>query len=519
MRKTFFILFTLVFAIISCSKSEKHDKTFRFVIVSEPPTLDWSLATENVSADILANIMEGLVIFNHDLKPQPAMAEKWEISEDGKRYTFHLRENIKWSDGKPVTANDFYYSWQRLLEPKTAAEYAYFLFDVKGAQEFNSGKLKDFSQVGIKALDDRTFQVDLTRPASYFINVPTFWVTFPLRKDIVEKYGTKWTDPGNIVTAGPFLLSDWKHDSKLLLTRNPNYYGTPAKSERIEALIINEDVTAISLFETDKVQLIRRIPPLELQRFKNKPEYINYPYLRGYYYGFNIQKPPFDNLKVRKAFGHAIDRAQIVSILKGGQIPATSWVPMGMFGFEPNIGLPYDPAKAKQLLAEAGYPGGKGLPPITLQFDSRDDNKLVAEKIQSLWRENLGVEVKMENSEWKVYLKLLQNDTPQVWRLGWGADYPDPNNFLNLFTSYSGNNNTHWKNKEYDSLIEQGAAEFDLEKRKDIYKNAQKLLTETDVPIIPLFDEAQNILLKSYIKGFQPNAMNILILKNVEFNS
>lgn len=519
MKHFIFLLFLSLITIISCTQTNKHDKIFRFVVPSEPPTLDWSLATDHVSADILVNLMEGLVIFDKDLKPQPAMAENWEISPDGKTYTFNLRKNIKWSDGKHLTANDFYYSWKRLLDRKTAAEYAYFLFDVKNAQNFNSGKLKDFSKVGLKVIDDNTFQVELSHPASYFINVPTFWVTFPMRKDVVEKFGHNWTDPKNIVTAGPFLLSDWKHDSKLVLTKNPNYYGILPKSEKIEALIVNEDTTAISLFETDKVQLIRRIPPLELQRFKNKSDYVNSPYLRGYYYGFNVNKPPFDNPKVRQAFSYAIDRGQIVTILKGGQIPATSWVPKGMFGYEPEVGIGFNPQKAKALLAQAGYPEGKGLPPITLYFDSRDDNRLVAEKVQSLWKEHLGVDVNLENSEWKVYLKQLQNDAPQIWRLGWGADYPDPHNFLELFTSYSGNNNTHWKNKEYDSLIENGSKEFDLNRRKEIYKKAQFILTEKDVPIMPLFYEAQNILIKDYVKGFEPNAMNILILKNVELNS
>ncbi|OGQ34140.1 MAG: oligopeptide-binding protein oppA [Deltaproteobacteria bacterium RIFCSPHIGHO2_12_FULL_43_9] len=518
MRNALLPILLLLFSITSCTKA-KHDQTFRFVLTSEPPSLDWSLATDHVSADILVNIMEGLVIFDNNLKPQPAMAEKWDVSPDGKTYTFHIRKNIKWNDGKPLTAHDFYYSWQRLLDPKTAAEYAYFLFDVKNAQEFNSGKLKDFSKVGLKVVDNYTFQVELSHPASYFINVPTFWVTFPMRKDIVEKFGPNWTDPQNIVTAGPFILSDWKHDAKVTLTRNPTYYGTPAIPEKIEALIINEDITAISLFETDKVQLIRRIPPLELQRFKNKPEYINAPYLRGYYYGFNVNKPPFDNPKVRQAFSYAIDRKQIVSILKGGQIPATSWVPKGMFGFEPGVGIGFDSKKARSLLAEAGYPDGKGLPKITLYFDSRDDNRLVAEKVQSLWKEHLGIEVTLENAEWKVYLKQLQTDTPQVWRLGWGADYPDPHNFLELFTSYSGNNNTHWKNQTYDTLINEGAKEFDRNKREEIYRDAQILLTEKDVPMMPLFYEAQNILLKPYVKGFQPNAMNILILKNVEMDS
>ncbi|HLB59972.1 MAG TPA: peptide ABC transporter substrate-binding protein, partial [Bdellovibrionota bacterium] len=496
----------LVFNSGCTKKTSNEDGVFRFVITTEPPSLDWSLATDHVSADILFNIMEGLVIFNKDLQVQPAMAERWTVSDDGKTYTFYLRKNIQWTDGKPLTAHDFAYSWRRLLEPKTAAEYAYFLFDVENAEDFNSGKLKDFSKVGVKALDNQTFQVRLKNPASYFINVPTFWVTFPMRQDIVEKFGDRWTDPSNMVTVGPFRLAEWKHDSKLTLTRNPTYYGNPSASEKVEALIVNDDTTAVSLFETDKVHYLRRIPPLEMDRLKGKPEFKNFPYLRGYYYGFNTQKPPFNNLKVRQAFSYAIDRSQIPTLLKGGQIPTTSWVPKGMFGYEPQVGIGYDPKKAKQLLAEGGFPNGKGLPEITISFDSRDDNKLIAEFIQSQWREHLGVEVTMTQSEWKVYLRQLQLDTPQVWRLGWGADYPDPHNFLEIFTSYSGNNHTHWKNPTYDQLIAKGASELDPNKRIQVYKEAQVILTEKDVPMVPLFNEAQNMLLKTYVKGLEPNA-------------
>jgi oligopeptide transport system substrate-binding protein len=220
-------------------------------------------------------------------------------------------------------------------------------------------------------------------------------------------------------------------------------------------------------------------------------------------------------VRVRQAFTLAVDRDQIVSLLKGGQIPATSIVPKGMPGYEPKVGLDYDVKKAQKLLAEAGYPGGKGFPEVTFMFDTRDDNKIIAERLQAMWRKNLGVNLKVQNEDWKVYLNRLKTDAPGMYRLGWGADYPDPDNFMSLFTSYSGNNYTGWKSKEYDDLVAKAAGETSLRKRLALYKKAQVLLTETDAVIIPLFIDSINALVSPTVRGLQLNAMDQLYLKDV----
>lgn len=488
---------------------------FNMRLHSEPPTLDWSLATDNVSITVLQNLMEGLAQYDSKLQPKAALAESWKVSTDGKTYTYKIRKDVKWSDGTPLTAQHFVDSWERVLNPKTASEYSYFLFDVVGAQDYNEGKLKDSSKLGFKATDAHTFVVTLNKKAAYFANIPTFTVTFPIRKDLIEKFGNKWTEPGNLQVVGPFQLSEWKHDSKLVLTANNNYYGTKTKLEKINAYIVNEDTTAINMFESGKLQYVSRLPALEIERLKTNPAYRNAPFLRGYYYGFNIEKAPFNDVRVRRAFSLAVDRQQIVSLLKGGQIPATSWVPKGMLGYEPNIGLKLDIQKAKKLLAEAGYPEGKGFPAVTFMFDTRDDNKVIAERLQAMWKQNLGVDLRAQNEDWKVYLNRMKSDTPSMYRMGWGADYPDPDNFLNLFTSYSGNNYTKWKNKDYDSLIEKAAAEPSTTKRLAYYKKAQKLLTEDDAVIIPLFVDALNVLVSPTVKGLSLNAMDSLHLKDV----
>lgn len=498
--------------------STEETRVFRMAIGSEPPTLDWSLATDGVSFDIVANLMEGLAQYDADLQPVPAVARKWEFSEGGKTITFHLRDDVRWTDGKPVTAMDFEYSWKRLLSPATAAQYAYFLFDVENAYEYNSGKVKDWSAVGVKALSPTVLQVRLKRPVVYFPSIATFMVTFPQREDIIARYGDRWTDPGKIVTNGPFVLDEWKHEYKLVLKANKDYYGLQVKIDKAVAYIVREATTSLTLYETGELDMTA-LPPVAIPSHKNNPEYVHLPLLRSYYYGFNVRKPPFDNALARRAFALAIDRSRIHGILQGGEIPSASWVPKGMFGYHPGIGSRFDPEKARAALAQAGYPGGKGLPPITAVYNSDPNNRLIAEFIQDQWKKHLNVSVEFESQEWKVFLDRLRVDPPQIFRLGWGADFPDPDNFMNLFTSASGNNRSRWENPQYDELVARAAAEPDPGKRRGLYDEAQVLLTETEVPIVPLFIHAQNRLVKPYVKGMQLNAMEILSLKSVELET
>ncbi len=382
------------------------------------------------------------------------------------------------------------------------------------AAEFNSGKITDASQIGVKALDEETLQVDLRQPIVFFPSITTFTATFPLRQDVVEAFGDGWTEPENMVVNGPFKLKDWHHEYKVELEPNDRYYGSRPELEQVIFYVVGEGTTALTLYETGSLDLVS-LPPIAIPHFEKSPEYLNFPFLRGYYYGFNVGKPPFDDPRVRKAFSMAVDRTEFPKILKGGEIPTSSWIPKGMPGYNPNIGLSFDPQEAHRLLAEAGFPNGKGFPKITAAFNTNPENNLIAENLQAQWERNLGVKVDLDNQEWKVYLKRLTTDTPALFRLGWGADYPDPDNFMNLFTSTSGNNNTHWKNKRYDQIIRDAAVERDPNKRQTLYDEAQRILTEKDVPIMPLFIAAQNMLIKPYLKGLEINAMDLLYLKDV----
>jgi oligopeptide transport system substrate-binding protein len=333
----------------------------------------------------------------------------------------------------------------------------------------------------------------------------------------VEKFQTRWTEPENIVTNGPFLLSAWKHENEIELKANPRFFlGKPAM-DGVTMYMINEKTTAFAMYEQGQLDFMdnHSIPALEKQRLVQRPGYKAVPQLRGDYYGFAVDRKPFDNVKVRRAFAQAIDRSVFPKILQGGEEPATSWIPPGMLAYNPHVGLSFDPEQARRVLAEAGYPDGKGLPPITLGYNTEEDHKLVAEAVQSMWQKNLGVIVNLENQEWKVYLKKLQNDPFQVYRSGWGADYPDPDNFMKLFTSNSGNNQTRWKNSTYDRLLDQAAREQDTGKRAGLYDQAQKILTETDVPIVPLFWRAESTVLNPRFTGLELNSMARLNLRNV----
>lgn len=500
------------------STPNQNGQTFRMAVNTEPPTLDWSLATDNVSFDILTNIMEGLTQYNAHLEPIPAIAKRWEFSGDGRTLTYYLREDVYWTDGKPVTAFDFEYSWKRLLNPATAAEYAYFLFDVKNAYEYNSGRITDPEQVGVKAVSPSVLRVTLNKPVIYFPSITTFMVTFPQREDIIARHGDHWTDPDKIVTNGPFKLAEWQHEYKLILRANDTFYEGPPEVDTILVYIVREATTALTLYETGELDMVE-LPSVAIPHYQNQPGYINLPQLRGYYYGFNVKRPPVDDPLVRRALAHAIDRSKIPVILQGGELPTASWIPKGMLGYNPDLGPAFDPDLARQLLAQAGYPEGKGFPPVTAVYNTDDTNRLVAEFVQAQWKEHLNVNVEIESQEWKVFLKRLQLDPPQIFRLGWGADFPDPDNFMNLFISTSGNNHMRWSNPRYDELVARGAAESAPDKRRAIYDEAQTILTMTDAPIVSLFITAQNLLVKSHVEGLEINPMELLYLKKLKLTS
>jgi oligopeptide transport system substrate-binding protein len=516
----FFILFLLLsfslFYYYSCSPSDKggtREKVLRFAISTEPPTLDPNLATDSVSHLLINNLQCGLTRFDTEkLKPVPCLAESFEYQDEGTKVVFKLKKAF-WSDGKPLSAYDFVYSWRRLLSPETGAEYAYFLYDLVGAYEFNTGKISYFP--GVTAESDDTLVVYLKRPIAYLPSIVSFMVTFPIRQDVIERCKEKWTEPECYPEIGPFILSEWKHEYKIVLKPNPYWIGEKPKVERVELFVVSDAATALNLYRSNFIYAVGLFP-LAIRKFRNSPEFITNPGMRGFYVGFNVTKKPFDNVHVRRAFAYATNREAVVRALGGIQIPATSWIPPGMLAHNPNIGLPFDPQKAKEELKKAGYPDGKGFPEVRLFFNHSPENRKISEVLKETWRSVLGIDVKLESMEWKMFLSTLVNQKPELFRLGWGADFPDPHNFMDLFTSQSGNNHTGFANKRYDELIMLASEELNEEKRIQLYNEAQKILLEEEVAIIPLFWGVSAILKKPFIK-IKFNPLDIIYYDEVEF--
>jgi oligopeptide transport system substrate-binding protein len=506
--------FLLLSALACLPRAAPPPGVLRINLGTEPPTLDWTRATDSVSIQVIDQLMRGLTQLGPDLQPVPALAERWHVTPDGRVYTFYLRHGVRWTDGEPLRAEHFVYAWRRLLDPQTAAEYAYFLFPVRGARAYNAGELLDPNTIGVRALDDRTLRVELEGPLVYFPSITTFMVTYPARRDVIEAYGERWTEPAHIVTLGPFRLEAWEHEYRILLRPNPDYFAGPPRLGQIAAYMVTEGSTALILFEQGILDIVR-VPPLEIRRLSNHPGYRRIPALRGYYYGFNTEEPPFDDPRVRRAFGMAIDRRELPKVLRGGELPASFWIPPGMPHHNPGIGLRFDAEAARRLLREAGI-DPEELTPIRVVYNTDQTHRLVAQNIQKQWQTNLGVRVELESREWKVFLKELVVKPSPVYRLGWGADFPDPDNFMSLFTSYSANNHTRWGSPRYDRLVQQAARARDPSRRQELYDEAQRILCEREAPIIPLFVSAINLLVSERVRGFEPNPMDLVFFDGVE---
>ncbi len=489
-------------------------KTFTFRIPGEPETLDWNKAHTMVETYLLMNLMEGLLTFDEGFKIAPALAESWSRSQDGRTYTFKLRKDVKWSDGVPLKAKDFVYSWKRLLSPLTAASYAYLLFDIEGAEFFYKGQLKDFEAVGIKAPDDYTFVVKLARPVAHWIYIPTFWVTFPLRQDVVEQHGSAWDKPGRMVSVGPFTLAAHDIDSKIVMKANPLYYGKRGNVEEAVGLIVKDDSTALSLYESGKFDFLTDISTLDLKRLAGRPDLKSFPYLKTGYLGFAVNRHPIVNPKVRRAISMAIDKKRLGEVLHGGQQPASSFVPPKVLGYSPTIGLKFDPLMAKSELRAAGIDMSRTMH-LDLICPNWDKQITLAQFLQGELKKNLGIEVVIQPFDHKTFRAQLDLHAHPIFEASWSADYPDPDNFLSIFMGDAGNNRTTWKSKSFDERVIEARNIVNPKKREKIYFELQKQLIEDEAVIIPLYYEPNMALVRSRVKGLQLNPLNYLLLKKV----
>ena len=509
--------------------AEAAEQVFTVNWGSEPPSLDPGLASDTTSANILLNIMDPLVELDEDLNPVPAAAESFETSEDGKTVTFVLRDDLKWTTGDPVTAGDFEYAWKRTVSPELGADYAYQFYGIAGAQDYNGCDPKKddcaalADKMGVKAVDDKTLEVTLTTPQPWFTQQVAHHSFLAVNKAAVEKFGDKWTEPANIVTNGPFKLAKWEHNSAIDLVKDDNWRDADSvKVTRVNGRLINDPITAVQAFEAGEVDVLyQALPPSEISRLKETPEYEQYPGLGNFYYAFNVENIP--DVKQRRAMSLAIPRQSIIdNIAQGGQRPSTGFTPKGMPGFDAiNPDSPWLPAEpdveqAKQLMSEVANPKTK----ITLYTNDSGANPDIAVAVQAGLKE-IGITSTIKQQEFQQYLEFLgppPNKDVDVYRLGWIGDFVDAINFLELWTCESGNNSTNYCNKDYDALIEKARATPDNDARYEIYGQAEELLfgEDGDMPVSPIYDYTYTNLERENVKEtFSVNLLNQTDLKKV----
>ena len=524
-------LLLLSVAALLCAACQRHgeyfgrvdppqENVFRFNNGAEPEYLDPALLTGHPDSNIARLLFEGLII--HDprtMEPVPGAAERWEISPDQTTYTFHLRSNAIWSNGQPLTAGDFVYSWTRALDPKTASRYASQLYAIKNGEAFNQGTLQDASQLGLRAIDSHTLEVTLEQPVSYFLFLVSHTTYMPVPKAVVEKHGEEWTRPENIVGNGAFLLAEHRPNLKMEFVPNPRYWNAErVRLDRVIAYAVDDLHTSANLYEAGELDWVpsgyfpAEYVPYMQGRFKDIE---TAPFLTIYYYTLNTTRPPLDNPKVRRALAMAVDRRAITDeLLRGGQIPTSHLVPVGFRDYQSPPGQDYNPQEAARLLAEAGYPNGQGFPELNILFNSLESHKRIAETIQQMWATTLHVHVSIRNEEWASYLKSVDNKDYDIARAGWIGDYPDPTTFTDLLLSTSGNNRTGWASAEYDRYLELARKETDPQRRFALIRQAEALMLE-ESPVIPIYTYVINSLLKPYVRGIYPTILDIHLLSEV----
>ncbi|WP_026894729.1 peptide ABC transporter substrate-binding protein [Clostridiisalibacter paucivorans] len=513
----------------------KDENIIRVNINSDPKTIDPQLNSAIDGGNIIMHMYEGLMR-EIDGKMEPAIAETYDVSDDGLKYTFNLRD-AKWSDGEPVTAHDFEFAWKRALDPNTGSEYATQLFYIKGGQEFYEGK-GSREDVAVKAVDEKTLEVELTGPTPYFLDLTAFFTYMPVREDIIAKDSDGWSrNPDVVVANGPFKLEEYVTGDKFVLTKNENYWNVEnIKIDKLVASMIVESSTILTAYENGELDAIDNVPKQEIPKLLvEDPTFEIRPILATYFYIFNVTEPPVDDINVRKALTYAIDRKAIVeTVTKGGEMPAAGLVPPGLtdskgnnfrdvngnFGIDPQKA---QIEKAKEYLAKAGYPDGKGFPKTTMLYNTSESHKAVAEAIQEMWRKNLGIDIELANQEWAVFQDTRAQGNFVIARRGWFADYADPMTFLDLWTSYSGNNDAQWKttdehkfpnNEKYTELVEKSKVATG-EERDELLYEAEKLIME-DMVVMPVYYYTDPTAVKDHIKDWYKTKLGYWYFGNAE---
>ena len=490
-----------------------------FVVINgpDPESLDPAIITSQADGRIVSALFDGLTRFNAvTAHAEPALAKRWEISGDGTVYTFHLRDGLKWSTGGRITAHDVVYSWRRAINPDTASDYAGMLFYVKNAEAINSGKLTDLSRLGVRAIDDKTVRVELTAPTPFFLELCAFWTLAVVPEKAITQHGDQWCLRQPLPVSGSHTLEFWHVRDRVRLRKNTHYWDADnTRNNVVDFLPVEAPATAINLYEAGQADIIwdKSLVPIELlDALSQRPDYHKFDYLGSYFVRFNTTKKPLDDPRVRKAMALAIDKAGLVAkYTKGGERLANHFVPPGTGNYSSPEGPTHDPVLAKRLLAEAGFPEGKGFPTdFEYLFNSSEVNKNIAVELQRMWHETLGIQVKLRQAENKVYLAAQSALDYHVTRSSWIGDYNDPNTFLDMFMTQNGNNRTGWSNAGYDRLIRLANATTDPAKRNALFREAETILIADELPIFPLFFYVGiNIYHPDRIGGIHPNILDI----------
>ncbi len=486
---------------------------------SEPMALDPHLVTGVPENRIISALIEGLIAYHptDDAEPEPGVAESWEHNEDHSLWRFKLRENARWSNGDPVTAGDFVYSWQRMLSPELGSQYAEMLYVVRNAQAFHQGQTRDFNQVGVKAIDDKTLEVALKGSTPYFLSMLKHYSFYPVNPRAVEQFGgmtarqNSWSTVENFVSNGPFKLAQWTTNQIIKVEKDPDYWDAArVRLNEIHFFPIDNVRSEETAFLAGRLHITSTVSPDRIPTFRrdNADELRIDPYLGTYFFRLNVTRAPFNDPRVREALNLAVDRQTLVDrVAQGGQAPASGFVPAGLDNYPAFETVQFNPERARQLLAEAGFPGGRGFPKKEILINTSEAHRKIAEAIQAMWRQHLGIDVGIYNQEWKVYLDSQSNLDYDISRAGWIADYPYPMTFLEIFTTGNGNNDTGWSNARYDALIRQAQSSANEPDRMRSMREAETILMG-ELPIVPIYWYTRTYLKDPRVQGWHPTLLD-----------
>jgi oligopeptide transport system substrate-binding protein len=489
---------------------------------SEPATLDPQKVEGTPESNVLRDLFEGLVSSGPKGETLPGVAESWE-TKDNKHYVFHLRKDAKWSNGDPVTAHDFVFAFQRAVDPKTASPYSWYMEipTIINASDIIAGK-KPADTLGVKAVDDHTFEVQLEKAVPYFVSMLSHTTTYPVPKKVIEKFGDKWTQPGNMVSNGAYVLKDWVVNERVDVERNPNYWNNgKTVINKVTYLPIQSTNAELNRYLAGEVDLTYNMPIERFKQMKKElPDEVKVSgYVGTYYYQYNFKHKPFDDVRVRTALSYAIDRNVIADKVMGkGETPGYTLVPDFVDGFKPvapawsKLTQAERDAKAKELLTEAGYGPGKPLK-FELLYNTDDNHKKVAVAVASMWKK-LGVQVSLVNQEWKTYLETKKQGNFDVGRAGWIADYNEASSMLDLMQTTHGNNDGKYSNPTFDKLMSESRNQVDAEARNKLYVQAEEILAK-DMPIAPIYQYVTSRMVKPYVGGYPANPLDNIYSKDM----